>query len=575
MDQNWTDENEKKDTEQKISETINGGITVTEAGDARNESGVPMSEEKKSSVGSSVRYTASSFNLGSFSTTGKDDSEKKETSSGYKGSSDSVWEPAGAKSTSDIFSSDLWTSSRKSESSKYFWEEKKNESAFEKDGLKTESQGSQKEALVGKMDLQEESKAEQPVDSESRAPADSKTRDSVDSENTLSDGTVSGQIGMINGEPPKNTFSDKSKEEKEKKKKKKLLIIGGIVLALFLVGAGVGLYFLLRDDGSAISATELDNTLTLARRYMESGDFDRALDLVESILIRDADEKDALALMDEIINRKNQSAEGGGSGTGTNINVTGLSPEELAALQSSIDMANQNNAAINELLRKQNSSSSAEALGAQLAAAEKQRQEDIAKEKAAAEAAEKQRQEEVARQKAEAEKKAAEEKARAERDAALKQQMAKVEDKISLGKAAVGSGEYDTAIKHFDEARDILPEEQKAFSAQQMSTAAESLITASESVTSQDAKKKTADAAYDFATTALQYDPKDAGSHYVYGKNAVEKGDKNTALNEFTISCIIMSWEKFNTLWENIVKLELLLKLAENLTVSLIKPSII
>ena len=368
MDQNWTDENEKKDTEQKISETINGDITVTEASDARNESGVPMSEEKKSSVGSSVRYTASSFNLGSFSTTGKDDSEKKETSSGYKGSSDSIGERAGAKSTSDIFSSDLWSSSRKSESSKYFWEEKKDESSFEKDGLKTESQGSQKEALAGKMDLQEESKAEQPVDSESRAPADSKTRDSVDSENTLSDDTVSGQIGMIHGEPPKNTFSDKSKEEK--KKKKKLLIIGGIVLALFLVGAGVGLYFLLRDDGSAISATELDNTLTLARHYMESGDFDRALDLVESILIRDADEKDALALMDEIINRKNQSAEGGGSGTGTNINVTGLSPEELAALQSSIDMSNQNNAAINELLRKQNSSSSAETLGAQLAAAE-------------------------------------------------------------------------------------------------------------------------------------------------------------------------------------------------------------
>ena len=42
MDQNWTDENEKKDTEQKISETINVDITVTEASDARNESGVPM-----------------------------------------------------------------------------------------------------------------------------------------------------------------------------------------------------------------------------------------------------------------------------------------------------------------------------------------------------------------------------------------------------------------------------------------------------------------------------------------------------------------------------------------------------
>ena len=117
MDQNWTDENEKKDTEQKITETINGGITVTEAGDARNESGVPISEEKKSSVGSSVRYTASSFNLGSFSTTGKDDSEKKDTSSASKGSSDSVWERAGANSTSDIFSFDLWPSSRKSESS--------------------------------------------------------------------------------------------------------------------------------------------------------------------------------------------------------------------------------------------------------------------------------------------------------------------------------------------------------------------------------------------------------------------------------------------------------------------------
>ena len=174
---------------------------------------------------------------------------------------------------------------------------------------------------------------------------------------------------------------------------------------------------------------------------------------------------------------------------------------------------------------------------------------DAAEEKRTQEAAaEKKRQEEVARQKAEAERKAAEEKALAEKNKRIQEQMTTVKDEMALGKAAANSGDYDTAIQHFNAAKDNLPKEQKAFAAEHMAEAALMMRNASDGIAEPGVsdgsrtagtganssivkKKKTAAAANDFANTAALYDPKNAAAHYVFGKGAEDVQNWPTALD--------------------------------------------
>ena len=80
-------------------------------------------------------------------------------------------------------------------------------------------------------------------------------------------------------------------------KKKRILIIAaalGIValaaLALFLTTGGAG--------------RERTNMLTLAREYIERGDYDRALDLLDKLIIRDVQDSEARALRDEALEKK-------------------------------------------------------------------------------------------------------------------------------------------------------------------------------------------------------------------------------------------------------------------------------
>ena len=49
------------------------------------------------------------------------------------------------------------------------------------------------------------------------------------------------------------------------------------------------------------NSSERDNVLSLAKRYMERGEYERAMNLLDTLLIKDANDEDALNLMDEII----------------------------------------------------------------------------------------------------------------------------------------------------------------------------------------------------------------------------------------------------------------------------------
>ena len=339
-------------------------------------------------------------------------------------------------------------------------------------------------------------------------------------------------------EPPKDN------ENEQKKKKRLILIISSIIIALILLGGtSYGIYSAIKDFRENKTETTIPfiekeriNTMTLIRRYIEKGEYDRAMDLLDSLLIKNADDQEALDIMDEIIALKEGSSSKDlqRQNQGVTLNTDDLAAGIRDAIQSSLGNSSSggitgNSATMNELLKEQKQQT-------EETTAMRQAEEQRAAEQ---KAAEEKRQAEIARQKAEEEKRIAEEKAKAEKDKALKELMDKIKDEVSLGKVAASTGDYENAIKHFDTAKSMLPQEQKVFSAEQMADAALVLRDIYDTASAEEKKdpsfkENTAKAANNYANTALQYNPKNAIAHYILGKDAQESKDLNKALDEYT-----------------------------------------
>ena len=78
--------------------------------------------------------------------------------------------------------------------------------------------------------------------------------------------------------------------------KRKALIIGGAGLLILLLGLLA--FFLLKSPGDGAApaedpaAAKRANIMTLARDYMEQHEFQRALDLLDGLLIEDANDQE-------------------------------------------------------------------------------------------------------------------------------------------------------------------------------------------------------------------------------------------------------------------------------------------
>jgi tetratricopeptide (TPR) repeat protein len=96
------------------------------------------------------------------------------------------------------------------------------------------------------------------------------------------------------------------KKEKQKKSGMPLFfgIAGGILLALLLV---VGGYFIINNLNN--NGNSRDNIIKLVERYRDKGEYSRALDLLDSILLKNPDDDKAKKLQDEILKEKQQSEE--------------------------------------------------------------------------------------------------------------------------------------------------------------------------------------------------------------------------------------------------------------------------
>lgn len=302
-------------------------------------------------------------------------------------------------------------------------------------------------------------------------------------------------------------------------KKQKIAICSGIAAVVILV-----IVLCAKGCGAASSNKVRNNTFSVVRMYLEKGQYDRAMDKLDELLLKNPTDEEALALMDEILTKKNGEA----SGTSLNSNVTvEVDTQGLTdAMQSSIESmkhelaktnqtAVENQKAMADLLKKQQ----------QQAAEEQQRLEE---QKIQQKAAEEQRKKE------EAARKAAEE-ALAKKNAQLKKEIDAVNDEIMQGKVALNSGNINSALEHFEKAQKNLPvsEGEPAFSGSKYSEIAAALYDAAGKSTGDD-KKRLESTALIYAENAVSKNPKDASSHYIIGMNALANKDYQKAHDELT-----------------------------------------
>ena len=302
-------------------------------------------------------------------------------------------------------------------------------------------------------------------------------------------------------------------------KKQKIAICSGIAAVVILV-----IVLCAKGCGAASSNKVRNNTFSVVRMYLEKGQYDRAMDKLDELLLKNPTDEEALALMDEILAKKNGEA----SGASLNSNVTvEVDTQGLTdAMQSSIESmkhelaktnqtAVENQKAMADLLKKQQ----------QQAAEEQQRLEE---QKIQQKAAEEQRKKE------EAARKAAEE-ALAKKNAQLKKEIDAVNDEIMQGKVALNSGNINSALEHFEKAQKNLPvsEGEPAFSGSKYSEIAAALYYAAGKSTGDD-KKRLESTALIYAENAVSKNPKDASSHYIIGMNALANKDYQKAHDELT-----------------------------------------
>lgn len=343
-------------------------------------------------------------------------------------------------------------------------------------------------------------------------------------------------------------FFDNLKNSFAGSKKKALIGTGIGILAAVII---LLLILCVKGCGSG-GNKEYRNTMSLAQVYADKGEFDRALGLLDTLLIKNPDDKKVLELFDAIIGMKKESQGEGNGGAyanvSPNISVDFDTSELSSAMKSALDrQAEENQKALEKALDAQNR----QALENQRQMAESQKalqdsqkkMADLMEKQAAQEQAAKQAEAErrEAEKAAEAQRKAEEEKRRkaeeelAKKNEKLKKEIEAVNEQIRLGKTALDTGNVSEALNHFKNAKGLLPvsEGEPQFSASKESEMAQAIFDAAEKSDNDSEKDRLMSEAVQMAKNALKTNPKDSNAHNIIGTDALNRKDYNLALDEF------------------------------------------
>jgi hypothetical protein len=264
------------------------------------------------------------------------------------------------------------------------------------------------------------------------------------------------------------------------------------------------------------------NVLASAEYYLEKGDYERALNLVDSLLIKNAGDIDARALRDRAIEAKTKAE----AEKAEAARREGLSSQREIA--STLDKLGQ------KLGTRQDSQTTNSVASATT-------QSDAARAKAEAEArakaeAEAQRKaEEAAQRKAEADAEAARRKAQEEelsqKSKELQAKMRTVNDLVERGMKAVDGGDFKTGERLFDEAKSKLPEGEDKFASQKLADIAESLYSGSRKYPGAEADAALQQA-IQTARDAKKKDSSNAAPYYTLGKINSDLNQMDNAITE-------------------------------------------
>ncbi|MDR1410597.1 MAG: tetratricopeptide repeat protein [Spirochaetaceae bacterium] len=289
---------------------------------------------------------------------------------------------------------------------------------------------------------------------------------------------------------------------------KKVIIIAASAIAAVLLCTGI--VFLVRGNGEK---SRIRNILSLAGDYIAQDEYQRALALLEGILIEDPNNEAAKLLRDEALQKQRESRNAALAGAGDSAPAPDGSLD--AAMQAIQAMQAQSLAAQERLALERSrmeadaSVSRAEAEAERLAAA------------AAAAAAEEQRKQAQA-----------EEMARASRE--TQEKMRAVNELVDRGRGALKSGDIPSAEAAFRDALEKMPAGESRFDAGIRSGIASAYYDLSAGRdTAQEVKNEARKYAGDYARSSVERDRAQAQPHYTLGKIAGDLRQWESARDEF------------------------------------------
>ncbi|NLC93610.1 MAG: tetratricopeptide repeat protein [Treponema sp.] len=301
-------------------------------------------------------------------------------------------------------------------------------------------------------------------------------------------------------------------------KKRAIVIICGVVVLVLAVVFTLSI----RSCASNKAMSSTNNTIKLAENYASLGEYDRALGLLDELLLKDGDNQDVIGLLNRIVKQKKEAEANSGktevSNVKVDINTSDITSGLNSAMSSMQDALNQS---------KMQAEESRKSMEDFLKKQDEKNQEEAA-EKLAQEQAEQER------KRLAEEKRKAQEEELAKKNAALKKEIDSVNEEIRLGKTALATGNIDEAMKHFEKANSIMPsiDDNGQFSASKKSEIAESLYDAAQKANSKEDKAKLMKDAVEMAKKAIADNPNDSVSHYILAQNAIDENNLQLALSE-------------------------------------------
>ncbi len=308
------------------------------------------------------------------------------------------------------------------------------------------------------------------------------------------------------------------------KKQKAVIAVSAMAVAVLVLA------LVFRGCASRSAKTERNNTIELVKMYMGRGEYDRALDKIDELLIRNKKDAEALDLLNQILLAKGISGGDGGASSKSlrvEVDTDGLTEAMRNSLESMKSEMARSSRAAEDLVRAQKEQ---EERRVSLQKAEEAR----LKAEAAEKEAERRALEE--RRRAEEAKRKAEEEALARKNAQLKKEIDAVNGEIQQAKTALNSGNIAEALKYFSNAEGKLPVSggEPSFSASKYSEMAGLVYDASEKAGSQAERERLVERAVEYAAKAVEKDPKEPGANYILGQDAMARKNYQKAIDYYT-----------------------------------------